>query len=866
MNVAHRSWWIVALLLLALAGAGGAAWHWLHVGDWGGSDGGGLGRARSRSSSPADERPEPATKSAAAQREAEAPPSDDDPNAVHELAPGATVRYGIAVTVVRHEDGVPVNGAELVVLDAKSVERKELADLVRDPTELRRRAKFRLKSDKDGLAQVPRPVSSAFVVGLCEGHRGVLSVFAGTFGALRLELWKPLEVAVRVVDSEGTRQPGIEVALAESERAFLEAPLRATTDGQGEAKIADVELEEALQTPARKFVVGFAFPNQPPVNAPVAVDPPSDEPVVLTLPATGALAFHVVDENGDPLAVAGSLQLYSALPTQANDESNRRRSSERQPLRIDLDEKGRGTVPRVGLGLEFRAQAMVPERTSPSQRFRGPTQAGETVDVPMPAGEVGPILTGHAIASDDAPLGGAELHAQFDVYEESGKLAGSDRATTTLEAGGAFRLDFSRAVMKGREGKLFLRATRDGSSPAESTTAVTLPPTGITELGTIRLALPPRIAAGIVVDDESQPIEGALVTIDAKLDPPVPFRTNHLPNATTGADGLFELRGELPDGSLSLHAQRGGYLPMKPLPFAAGASDLTLTLRMGGSLAGSIVLPDGFPSDLLFARVQLPGSWPLQADAQPIRGDGRFRFNLLPTGLWEFELLLGRDPENAELLASFHQVAIHPFEQTRDPRLQELDLLAFVNLVAATVRVPGGELAGKGTVARAAAGRKGKSQLSVPLTEGRALMPCTSAPVDLAFIVPGFLLQTVRGVEGPIDVLMRRGFSVHVVVSGRVERQPDWIPVRLTAQPRDDALAAVWPGEPVALEAGEASFVLPAAGRYRARIEFSPPPDPSSGQGASAAAPRRRSRVRSDVDFEVKELDREQVIELPVKH
>jgi hypothetical protein len=862
VNVAHRPWWIVALLLFALAGAGAVAWHWLLDG---GADGGVFARARRPSASRSDERPEPATSPAAAQREAEAPPSDDDPNAVHELAPDATVRYGIAVTVVRHEDGVPVNGAELVVLDAKNVDRRELADLVRDPTELRRRAKFRLRSDKQGLAQVPRPVASAFVVGLCEGHRGVLNVFASTFGALRLELWKPLEVAVRVVDGEGTRQPGIEVALAESERAFLEAPLRATTDEQGEAKITDVELDEALQTPARKFLVGLAFPNQPPVSAQVAVDPPPSEPVVLTLPAIGALAFHVVDENGDPLAVAGSLHLYSASTTEANDEASRRRV-DRQALKLELDQNGRGKVPRVGLGLDFRAQATLPERTCPVQHFTGPAHAGETIDVPLPAGAIGPILTGNAVASDEAPLAGAELRAQLDVYEENGKLAGSDHATTTLESGGAFRLDFSRAGIKGREGKLFLRATREGAAPVEASVSAMLPTTGTSELGTLRLELPPRIASGIVVDDESLPIEGALVTIDAKIEPPLPFRTNHLPSATTGADGLFELRGETPDGSLTLRAQRGGYLPMKPLPFAAGASDLTVTLRMGGSLAGSVAMPDGFPNDVLFARVQLPGSWPMQADTQPIRGDGRFRFNLLPTGLWEFELLLGRDPDNSELLASFHQVAIHPFEQTRDPRLQELDLLAFARLVEATVRVPGGELAGKGSVARAASGRRGKSELSVPLKEGHALMPCVIVPVDLAIVVPGFLLQTARGVEGPIDVMMRRGIAVHVVVSGRNERQPDWIPVRVTAQPRDDALAAVWPGEPVGLDSGEASFVLPAPGRYRARIEFAAPPDPSGGQGAAAAAgPRRRNRIRSEVDFEVKDLDREQVIELPVK-
>jgi hypothetical protein len=866
LNVGHRPWWVVVLLLVALAGAGAVAWHFLRVdSSFVRSD----RHARSDATTTTQPRPDESTTSAAAQREAEAP-LPNDAAAAPALAPGASVRFGIALTVVRHEDGVPIAGAQLVVLDARKVEREEIAGLVRDPSELRRRASFFLRTDKDGFTQVPRPVSAFFVVGLGEKRRGVRSVTATTFGPQRLELFPPREVAVRVVDGAGARQSGVEVALAEADRLLRDATVRATTDEQGEAKLADVELEEAMQSSPQKLVVGFTFPLLPIVSAELSLDPPPSEPVVLTLPATGALAFHVVDENGDALAAAGTLQLVAATSADAISEANRMRGADRQSFRLALDEQGRAAVPRVGLGLAFRAIPSLPERVSALQHFSGPTRAGETIDVALPAGAIGPLFTGRVSEGDDAPLAGADLRGQFDAFDASGKAIGSDAATAKIDADGAFRLDFSRSGSKGQEGRLFLRATRDGGSPAEGTATATLPATGILELGTIRLAPPPLIASGIVVDDEALAVEGALVTIDAKVDPPIPFKVNHLPSATTSADGLFELRGEIPDGALSLRAQRGGYLPMKPLRFAAGASDLTLTLRMGGSLAGSIVVPDGFPAELLFARLQLPGSWPLQADTQPIRENGRFRMSLLPAGLWDFELLLGRDPDNAELLTAIHQVAIHPFELTRDPRLQELDLLTLARVVEATVRVPGGELAETGSVGRAASLRNGRGQLSVPLKGGRALMPCTSVPVELSVVVPGYLVQTARGVEGPIDVMMRRGLAVHFVVTGRNERQPEWIPVRVTSQPRDEALAAVWPGDPVPLTSGEAKFTLPAPGRYRARIDFAPPPDPSRAPEDAAAAraqarAQRRSRIRSEVDFEVKDVDDEQRIELKVK-
>lgn len=855
----HRSWWIAALLLVALAGAGAVAWHWLRDDA---ASAGGERRDHASASSPADARPDAAKAVPSAQRESEKTAAEVA-EAPGDLAVGAKFRYGVPLTVVRHEDGTPIGGATLLVLDGRTVERREIFDLAHDPSELRKRASLVVQCDKEGLAQVPRPVSSAFVVGLAEGRRGVIGVSASTFGALRLELWKPLEVAVRVVDGEGQRVAGVEVALAESERSFhLDSSLRATTDEQGEARIADLELEEALQSPSRKFVAGFAFPNLPPVTVPVAVDPPAAEPVELKLPATGTLTFHLVDENGAELAAAGTLQLNAASAADTGDAGKKRGAS--QSTRLDLDEKGHATAPRVGLGLDFRAVPSVPERTTPTQRVAGPTHAGETIDVALPAGAIGPIVTGHAVAGDGTPLGGADLRAEFDAFDPNGKLTGSDHAGVKLDAEGAFRLDFSRGGQKGRDGRLFLRATRDGGAPLEGTADLSMPLAGIDEVGSVKLAPPPLIAAGMVVDDETVAVEGALVTIEVKLDAPPPFKVNHLTAATTAADGRFELRGELLDGALSLRAQRGGYLPMKPLPFIVGASDLTLTLRMGGSLAGSVVLPEDFPAEILFARLELPGSWPMQSETQPIRGDGRFKMGLLPTGLWDFSLLLGRDPDNAEPLLAIHEVAIQPFEQTRDPRLQEVDLLALVRLVAANVRVPGGGPAEKGTVTRATAGRKGKGQLQVPIKDGQAVLPCVAVPVDLAIVVPGFLLQTAQRVESSVDVTMARGLPIHVIVSGHNAQQPDWVPVRVTARPRDDALASVWSGDPVALASGEASFILPAAGRYRARIDFAPPPDPSSGQEPSADV-RRRSRARSEVDFEVKDADREQLIELAIK-
>src|SRR6185369_11857611 len=333
------------------------------------------------------------------------------------------------------------------------------------------------------------------------------------------------------------------------------------------------------------------------------------------------------------------------------------------------------------------------------------------------------------------------------------------------------------------------------------------------------------------------------------------YRIVHLTGTRSAADGRFEIRGEIPPGRLKVVASRAGFLAAKPVAFDAGAPDVTLQLRMGGGVAGLVRLPEGFASDLLHARLRL-ASDNRTSEVQRVSPDGSFEFGLLLPELWDFELLLGKDADAAERLVLLHQVAVHRAEQTQDPRLQELDLASLAHLVDVAVRVPGGELAAGGAIGRAAVFLDGKrGTLSIPLKEGRALVPCLTVPVPLQVVVPGFLAQTVRANDAPIDVLLYRGYPLRLRILGSLAKFPDLVALRVSAVPRDDSIAAVGAAPSAPIRDGEATLVVPSPGRYRARITFGRPPDPNAPP--DEARRRDRRTPTPELDFEVKDVQDE---------
>jgi hypothetical protein len=856
----------VALLLLVAAGAG--AWRFLA--DGGARDAGASVPKRDARGDAAPVAPESAPPESA---EAHGPSREAEP--ADRLSTGlpadTPARDALTIEVAR-DDGKPVTGAEVYVVDLRDALPVGLLALSNDRVELQRKALARLRADATGLVRVARRGHALGVFGFMDGRRGGIVTEPGVLGPQKLLLLAPIELAIRVVDADASPEEGIDVALLKHDGGDPALPLlRATTGADGLARITDVDfqLSQMRQRPSERqtaFEAGFAFPLVPNVVVPVPFDPPPASPIVLTMPETGALELQLVDEEGDPLALAGTTSVLAGPASNAGAQGRRKFTA--PSVDVALDEHGHGRLARFGLGLIGSVHTEVKERDCRAVDFTGPAAAGESVEVKLVAKEIGPIVVGRALGVDGMPLAALTLDAQLDRFDiaKNGADAGSAAAAGPIEADGAFRLDFSRSHFRSGPDyalQFHALAVRDpdpGSAAAlEARSDVTIPERGVVDVGTLTFAPPPLIASGTVVDDDERPVEDALVVVGWDSKEPIPYRRFHIAPSQTREDGRFEVRGETPPARLTLRAMCAGYLRTKPVPVDVGSTGVTLQLKMGGEVDGSVALPDGFARELLSVRLTLGDD----RQVRNLEGDGSFRFERIARGLADVDLLLGKNADTAEVLASIHQVAIHPAEITRDPRLQPIDLAALVHLVDVTVRVPGGELAAGGAIGRRTNVNGNRGTLSVPLASGHAIVPCPTVPVQLQAVVPGFLAESFRGTDAPIDLLLHHGYPLRLQVRGALAKFPDFVALRVSAIPRDDAIASVGPAPSGPIQDGEATLVVPSTGRYRARIEFGPPPDPN----ASPDDARRRDRrtPRSDVDFEVKDVANEQVVELKVK-
>jgi len=533
-------------------------------------------------------------------------------------------------------------------------------------------------------------------------------------------------------------------------------------------------------------------------------------------------------------------------------------------MRVDLDANGSGALARVGLRLSFRADPYVRERAIEPQSFAGPTAPGETVKIVIPARAIGPVFTGVAVAEDSQPLSGAVLDAEITHFDAAGR-PNSASTGTRIEPGGSFRLDWSRSGLGGSDVECFLRVERIDGFVGEANLRAKVPAEGELDLKTVRFGAPPLIASGQVVDDDSHPVEDATIALGTRA-PPISFSVNHLPSTTTDPEGRFALLGVIPPGPLFLRAVRVGYLAAQPVEVEAGERDVTITLHIGGALAGSVVLPDGFDRRFLRARITLAAD-PETSETQTIDSSGRFGFEPIKPGLSDFELLFGNDSDRRATILAVHQVAIRPAALCEDLRLQSIDVASLVRRIELTVQLPDGAPVARGRVAwfiERADGTYGWNELSAPIDAGRACVPYLDDPVDLRISVPGFPIRIVPGASGAMNVKLRAGLPVRLLLRRDPAKSGTFEPVWVRVVLPDERVAANAIVASTAIEDGAAALVAPLAGRYLARVYFKPPPE--FADWTASMSPDDEALPRREFEFHVEELDHAQVIDIAVDH
>ncbi|MFT7464417.1 MAG: hypothetical protein ACI9EF_002773 [Pseudohongiellaceae bacterium] len=153
---------------------------------------------------------------------------------------------------------------------------------------------------------------------------------------------------------------------------------------------------------------------------------------------------------------------------------------------------------------------------------------------------------------------------------------------------------------------------------------------------------PPRWIAGRVVDENSQPIAGAWLTLrrakqplpnstwprDYDLRRPLPSPPANSDIALSGTDGRFRMAAQTGD----LYVRRRGFLG-EQLPARVLRKAMTIVLTRGATITGRVLVDGEVPQDITELTVRASWEQSDQEYVTPIDEDGSFSLPGLPPGM-----------------------------------------------------------------------------------------------------------------------------------------------------------------------------------------------------------------------------------------
>jgi hypothetical protein len=668
-------------------------------------------------------------------------------------------------------------------------------------------AGWRTRTDAKGLARVTL-VDHTTVIAQHSALYGKLQLQTNSVppvGGYVVELVPDIALTVRVLDDRGSPAAGAPITFAVLDKdgdqtgPFGWATLATSRAPDGLATIehlqtmrAQVEGDGSRMRLAWNVRLKLPGNNEPGVKFDPAAPPA--EPIELRLPPCGSMRVRA-EIAGKP--VPGFRSVWLANATDGNNHG----IDSGGMAQVDADGQARFLF--LPLGREFRVNTDASGGLS--GKFAGPRNAGQEVDVVLRPADDAMLLAGRLLLPDRAPV--ADQRVRVNI--QGPQLRANPELSTDRD--GRFVVNLGSPRKDNKLETIAFGVRTKGEPPRRAEAAARTVRTGIEELG------------DLVVGDGSVLVAGRLVAGDAPYKGPVGL----VVESETRGDGRqqrwrrvdgqlefhddvgnFAIRGTLAPGRYHLVANSERVLPIAPIEFALGATDLVVDIDAGHQLAASVLLPEKASPDAITATL-VPATPPApvadnnlgtqrllderwKRSLEGHRG-GRcdVRWPSLPAGTYALELRLLAVPNALLTIAD----VVLPPPAGGDPRLVDIDLRPLLRVLTLTLHDADGKpLENSGGVAfptlqANANDWQGYSFWEVPAT---CLLP--AQPYDLLVCVSGFRPQPVRGNVDQVDVRLDRWPTLTVNVPD-VPALPEKARVQVSLQPNEKSTAqyhALW--------------------------------------------------------------------------
>lgn len=687
-------------------------------------------------------------------------------------APASFVGPGADVLVVEFGSNTPIADAEVLCsppdLDWQKLtptQRKLFSD---DREAALRQLQAPFRSDAAGRCRVPLGKDGTQVIAHHGDRRAEGWIDKGTPQPFVLALRQDRTLRVRVLLADGRPARGLQVmATRERDKRQFGCGI---TDDEGRAEHHHLQQLAGEEATARLMVrAEFAGGASEPV-AVESSDPPAE--VLLRLPACGTLVVHVRDIDGKPIDPAMledakvAVTLWSDRPSDRYDENNVAGRAQ-----APIDANGDATFHALAFGHLLRAQT---GHSTKSAMVPGPTAVEPRSELVLQEGASHAICTGVLLTSDGNPYTGVfQLYLRF----RHGLVGNGGRTG----AAGRFRVALGDSAVGQHATPSFdtLLASRLSGDPAMAAERESLEVTkGINDLGEVRLEPHSVLLQGRFEGDalpERLPLQ---LQFEVKRGEAWDVEWNLQP--VWSGHSFTVSSGIRPGTPARLKVNTTSFLPIAPIEFSAGATDVRIPLRLGGEVSAWFLVDAGVPTDGLRIQLRAVDAPPPDASRQfddqhrwqgsePIDGKlGRSWTGLAP-GRYRLE---ARAPGAAQPLAVVDAIDVSD-GPCKDERLQAIDLRGRLRTVTVRATSPDGSaIASRDAFVIV---RDGDVWTGHNLGNGEVLLTA-AGPLDLLVSAPRHEMATLDGVFESRTVALAAATPTTLVIAW-----PEPVPAGTTA-------------------------------------------------------------------------------------